>query len=132
MVCVSERIRQVLVGENTVLVAKGTSEGIVGGPLAGGGQNGKKLTSYDNQQKNGKFQNSGGILGYNGIKGDFSITVSNINGRPTHKFVFKLTSANLALRVFKPYGGKQVVSWMDQVKSQKPIVVGLVVNQTQA
>ena len=66
------------------------------------------------------------------IKGDFAITILNINGRSTRKFVFKLTSANLALRVFKPDGGKQVVSWMDQVKPQKPIVVGLVVNQTQA
>ena len=50
------------------------------------------------------------------IKGDFSIIVLNINGRPTRKFVFKLTFANLALRVFKPDRGKQVVSWMDQVK----------------
>ena len=40
------------------------------------------------------------------IKGDFAITILNINGRSTRKFVFKLTSANLALRVFKPDGGK--------------------------
>ena len=43
------------------------------------------------------------------IKGYFSIIVLNINGRPTRKFVFKLTFANLALRVFKLDGGKQVV-----------------------
>ena len=40
------------------------------------------------------------------IKGDFAITILNINGRSTRKFVFKLTFANLALRVFKPDGGK--------------------------
>lgn len=110
--CVFQKeLDKFLFGENTVLVAERTSEGISGGGLmAGGDQNSKKLINYGNQRKNGKFQNSGGILGYNGIKGDSVITVSNISGRPTRKFVFKLNSANLALRVFKRDGGKRVVS----------------------
>ena len=114
-------------------MAERTSNGIVGGgSMVGGGQIGKKLINYGNQWKNGKFQNFGGILEYHRIKGDSTITVSNINGKPIRKFVFKLTFANLALRVFKPNGGKRVILWMDQVKPQKPIVVGPVVNQTQA
>lgn len=110
--CVFQKeLDKFLFGENTVLVAERTSEGISGGGLmAGGGQNSKKLINYGNQRKNGKFQISGGILGYDGIKGDSVITVSNISGRPTRKFVFKLNSANLALRVFKRDGGKRVVS----------------------
>ena len=132
--CVFQKeLNKFLSGENTVSVVERTSNGIVdGGPMANGGQTSKKLINYGNQRKYGKFQNSRGILGYNGIKGDSAITISNNNGRPTCKFVFKLTFANLGLRVFKPDGGKRVVSWMGQVKPQKPIVVGHVVIQTQA
>lgn len=53
---------------------------------------------------------SGVILGRNVNKGDFIVIVSNINGRPTCEFTFKLTSTNLALRVFKLDEGKRVVS----------------------
>lgn len=93
---------------------------------------GKKIINYGNQRKTRNFQISRGILGHNMIKGDSAITVSNINGRPTREFVFKLTSAHLALRVFKPDKGKRVVSWMDPNKLQRPEKVGLVVNQAQA
>ena len=130
--CVFQKeLDKFLSGKNTVLVAERTSKGSVGGgPMAGGGQIGKKLINFGNQRKYGKFQNSGGNLGYNRIKGDSAITISNINGRPIRKFIFKLTSANLALRVFKPDGGKRVVLWLDQAKPLKPIVVGPGINQT--
>uniref|UniRef100_A0A7N2R0U5 Rx N-terminal domain-containing protein n=1 Tax=Quercus lobata TaxID=97700 RepID=A0A7N2R0U5_QUELO len=128
--CVFQKeLDKFLSGENFVSVAERTLEGSVGGgPMAGGGQNGKQLIGFGNQRKFGNFQNS---RGYNGIKGDFAITVSNLNGRPIHKFIFKLTSANLALRVFKPDGGKRVVSWLEQAQPLKP-VVGPRVNVNQA
>ena len=47
----------------------------------------------------------GTILGNNEIHGDPIVNVSVINGRPMRVFNFKLTSANLALRVCKPEGG---------------------------
>ena len=100
-----------LTGENTVLVAGMTSDGVVGGgSRAGSGQNGKKMINYGNQRKTRNFQISGVILKHNMIMSDSTITVSNINGRPTREFTFKLTFANLVLRVFKSNEGKRVVS----------------------
>ncbi|KAF3973956.1 hypothetical protein CMV_002666 [Castanea mollissima] len=48
----------------------------------------------------------------NVILGDSAINNSIINGRPTRAFSYKLTTATLALRIFKLEGGKRCVSWM--------------------
>ena len=90
-----------------------SDDAIGGGPTDGSGQNGKKSFNYGNQQKLRNFENTGVILGHNMIKGDSAVTVSNIYGRPTREFIFKLTTANLAVRVLKSDGGKRVVSWMN-------------------
>jgi len=58
-------------------------------------------------------------LGKNVIQGDSTVNRSVISGRPTCAFNFKLTSETLALRIFKPEGGKCCVSWL------KPINRGL-------
>jgi len=55
----------------------------------------------------------GVVFGSNMIHGDITINVSVINGRPTRVFNFKLTPANLALRICKPEGGRRVVSCLD-------------------
>ena len=59
--CVFQKeLDKFLSGKNTVLVAERTSKGSVGGgPMAGGGQTGKKFINFGNQRKYGKFQNSG-------------------------------------------------------------------------
>jgi len=93
------------------LVEGMTSDGVVGGgSRAGSGQNGKKMINYGNQRKTRNFQISGVILKHNVIMSDSTVTVSNINGRPTREFTFKLTFANLVLRVFESNEGKRVVS----------------------
>ena len=63
--CVFQKeLDKFLSSENTISVAERTLNGIVGGgSMASGGQTGKKLINYGNQWKNGKFQNSRGILG---------------------------------------------------------------------
>ena len=53
------------------------------------------------------------------MKGETVVTISNINSKPTHEFMFKLTTDNLALRVSKSDGGKRVVSWMNPNTSHK-------------
>ena len=68
------------------------------------------MINYGNKRKTRNFRNSGVILGHNVIMSDSTITVSNINDKPTRKFTFKLTFANLVLRVFKSNEGKRVVS----------------------
>ena len=110
----TKELDRFLSGANTVWVEGRTSDDAVGGgPMDGGEQNGKKSFNYGNQQKLRNFENTRVILGHNVIKGDSAVTISNINGRPTREFIFKLTTANLALRVFKSDGGKRVVSWMN-------------------
>ena len=107
----TKELDRFLSGENTVLVEGMTSNCVVGGgSTAGSGQNGKKMINYGNKRKTRNFRNSGVILGHNVIMSDSTITVSNINDKPTRKFTFKLTFANLVLRVFKSNEGKRVVS----------------------
>ena len=55
----------------------------------------------------------GAMFGSNVIHGDTTVNVSVINGRPKQVFNFKLTPANLALRICKPEGGRRVVSCLD-------------------
>ena len=81
-----------------------------GGQSTGGGQNGKNLSVYGNQQKFRNFEKIGTNLRKNVIHGDPIVNVSVINGRPTWVFNFKLTFANLALKVCKPEGGQHVVT----------------------
>ena len=65
----TKELDKFLSGENIVLVEEMTSDGVAGGGLMdGGGQNGKKMITYGNQQKTRNFQNSGVILGHNMIK----------------------------------------------------------------
>nr|POE73853.1 hypothetical protein CFP56_26831 [Quercus suber] len=98
-----------LSGSNTVWVEGRTSDEAVGGGLInGGGQNGKKFFKTGNQWKFRNFENSRAILGHNVLKGETVVIVSNINGRPTREFMFKLTTDDLALRVPKSNGGKLV------------------------
>lgn len=54
------------------------------------------------------------------IKGHSTVNVSNINGKPTHAFIFKWNFANSALSVFKSNEGRRVVSWLDQNEFQRP------------
>ena len=85
----------------------------------GGGQNGQKMHNYGNLWKSRFFENLGVNLGKTVIQGDSTVNKSVISGKPTHAFNFKLTSETLALRIFKPEGGKCCVSWL------KPINRGL-------
>ena len=48
------------------------------------------------------------------IHGDFMVNVSVINGKPTRVFNFKLTFANLALRICKFEGGPCVVTYLGE------------------
>ena len=110
----TKKLDRFLSSANIVWVEGRTSDDAVGGgPTDGGGQNGKKSFNYGNQKNLRNFENTRFILGHNMIKGDSAVTISNINGRTTHEFIFKLTTANLALRVFKSDRGKRDVSWMD-------------------
>ena len=77
------------------------------------------MHNYGNLWKSRFFENLGVNLGKNVIQGDSTINRSVISGRPTCAFNFKLTSETLALRIFKPEGGKCCVSWL------KPINRGL-------
>ena len=69
---------------------------------ANGGRNRQARNNYGNQQKLRNFEILGDKLGNNVILGDST----KLNGRPTHAFTFKLTTENLALRVFKSEDGK--------------------------
>ena len=81
-----------------------------GGQFVGGGQSGKLMFVYGNQQKIRNFEKIGTKLGQNVIHGDPIVNVSVINGRPTQAFNFKLTPTVLALRVCKLEGGRRIVT----------------------
>lgn len=87
------------------MVEVSSNNGGRSGQFAGGGRSGKLMSVYRNQQKIKNFEKIGTKLGQNVIHGDPIVNVSVINGRPMRVFNFKLTSANLALRVCKPEGG---------------------------
>ncbi|XP_030930036.1 uncharacterized protein LOC115955816 [Quercus lobata] len=70
---------------------------------ANGGRNRLARNNYGNQRKLRNFEILGDKLGNNVILRDST----KLNGRPTHAFTFKLTTENLALRVFKPEDGKR-------------------------
>ena len=72
-------------------------------PPANGGRNRLARNNYGNQRKLRNFEILGDKLGNNVILRDST----KLNGRPTHAFTFKLTTENLALRVFKPEDGKR-------------------------
>ena len=69
---------------------------------ASGGRSRQARNNYGNQRKLRNFEILGDKLGNNVILGDST----KLNGRPTHAFTFKLTTENLALRVFKSEDGK--------------------------
>lgn len=107
----SKELDRFLLGSNIVLVKGGTSdEAIGGGPMDGGGQNENNSFKFGNQQKMRDFENTRASSGHNVLKADSGIFVTTINGRPMREILFKLTTANLALRVSKSDGGKRVVS----------------------
>ena len=90
-----------------------------GGQLAGGGQSGKSMPNFGNQQKFRNFEKIETKRGQNRLHGvSFEIglarngNVSALSGRPTRAFKFNLTPALLALRVCKPEGGKRVVTYL--------------------
>lgn len=92
----------------------------VGVGPAGGGQAGLHMINYGNQRQSRNSENTGVILGRNVIHGDSIVNVPNINGRPMSAFIFKLTPANLALRIFKTDEGKCKVSRLDPNGIQRP------------
>ena len=125
--------------------------------MDGGGLDGKKLFNTGNQRKLRNFENSRAYLGLNVFKGEtVAVSVSKNYGRLTHDFLFKVTPDTLSLRVSLSEGSKRVVSWInpldshkstkrgnpeegnrsvswvDQVKVQRPVVVGPVVTKSQA
>lgn len=61
-------------------------------PADGGGRNRQKLHTYGNLRKSRFFENLGVKLGKNVIQGDSTVNKSDISGRPTRAFIFKLTS----------------------------------------
>ncbi|KAM4071309.1 hypothetical protein ACB094_11G052800 [Castanea mollissima] len=123
----TKELDRFLSGSNTVWVEGRTSDEVVGGnPTNDGGHNGKKSFKIGNQRKLRNFEISRAISRHDMLKGDTVVTISSINGRPTRKFTFELTSANLALRVFKLDGGKRVVTWMNPNTPHKSIKSGLV------
>ena len=94
----TKKLDRFLLGANTVwLEGRTSTDAVGGGPTNGGGQNGKKSFNYGNQRKLRNFKNTGVILGHDVIKVDTVVTISTVNGRPIHEFIFKLTTANLAL-----------------------------------
>ena len=82
------------------------------GPSHGGGRNGPKMHNYGNLQNSRIFEKLGVYLERNVILGDSAVNNYVINGRPTRALSYKLTTATLALRIFKPKGSKRCVSWM--------------------
>lgn len=51
-------------------------------------------------------------MGSNMIHGDFTINSFATYSRPTHAFIFKLTTGNLTLRIFKGEEGKRYFTWI--------------------
>ena len=84
------------------------------GQTIGSGWNGNNFPIYGNQWKLRNFEKIGTTLGHNVIHGDPIVNVSVINGRPMRVFYFKLTSANLALRICKFEGGPRVVTYLGE------------------
>ena len=110
----SKELDSFLFGSNTTRVEGRNSVGAAGGgPLVGGGHDGKKRIKTGNQRKLRNFENSSAILGHNVFKGEIVVTVSNKNGRPMRDFMFKFTTDTLVLKVSVPEGGKIVVSWLN-------------------
>nr|POF08566.1 hypothetical protein CFP56_34641 [Quercus suber] len=102
-----------LSGSNSVWVEGRTSvEGVGGGPLDGGGQNGKKSVKIGNQRKFRKFEISRANSGHNVLKGDI-VAAASKNGRPTRDFKFELIPAKLAPRVSISVGGKCMATWVN-------------------
>ena len=93
------------------------------GQVAGGRRSEKNLPVYGNQQKSRVFENMGAMLGSNVIHEDTTVNVSVINDRHTWVFNFKLTPANLALRICKHKGGRCVVSCLDNKALSWPNVL---------
>lgn len=67
---------------------------------------------YGNQRQFKDFEKIGTTLGHIVIHGDSGVNVSVINGRPTWVFKFKLTTANLSLRICKSKGGCRAVNYL--------------------
>ena len=111
-------IRYFFSGAKPVSMAEVSSiNGGGGGQSTGGGQSGKLMFVFGNQQKTRNFKKFGTNLGQNVTHGDPKENVSVINGnvsirngRPTLAFNFKWTLAILALRVCKPEGGRRIVT----------------------
>ena len=124
----SKELESFLSGSNAGWVEGRTSnEAEGGGSTDGNGDNEKIFLKTGIWQKLRKFENSRAFLGHNVLQGEIGVVVSTKNGRPTHEFLFKLTSDNLALRVSKSDGGKRVVSWLNPHYSHKPIFSGPVI-----
>ena len=99
-------------------VSSNNSGGV--GQLVGGGQKGNNLPFYGKQRQFRDFENTGTMMGHNMIHGDPRVNVihgnpgvniSVINGRPMRVFKFKLTTTNVALRIYKSESGRQVVKY---------------------
>ena len=89
----------------------------------------KGVPFYGKQRQSRDLENTGTLMGHNVILGDPGVNVfhenpgvnvSVINGRPTRVFKFKLTTANVASRIFKPESGRCVVKYLGDMGINKP------------
>ena len=131
---IQKELRNFLFGEKSVTPVEVSSNnsGKVGQSV-GGGWNGNNLPIYGKQRQFRDFKKTGTTLGHNMIHGDPRVNVSVINGRPTRVFKFKLTTANLALRICKSEGGRHMVNYLGDkgVSWPKDLSGGLeILNQT--
>ena len=123
----SKELERFLSGPNMAWVKRGTSdEDAGGGPTEVDGHRGNNSFKNGNQRKNRDFENTKAGSGNNVLKGPSGMSVTTRNGRPTRETIFKLNTANLALRVSIVDGGKRVVSWLNPKSLISPILVGLV------